>query len=96
MVCIPKFRDHYLILFRARYMPQNPFVIATKTPTADVLIFDYSKHPSRPGESSTHPPSPNKGTPTYPHPVLLDTNECKPELRLKGHTKEGYGVLQLK
>eukprot|EP00731_Ephydatia_muelleri_P031868 Em0023g375a len=54
---------------RARYMPQNPFVIATKTPTADVLIFDYSKHPSRP-----------------------DTNECKPELRLKGHTKEGYGL----
>lgn len=31
-------------------MPQSPFIIATKTPSADVLIFDYSKHPSRPGE----------------------------------------------
>ena len=31
-------------------MPQSPFIIATKTPSADVLIFDYSKHPSRPGK----------------------------------------------
>ena len=35
--------------FRARYMPQNPCIIATKTPTADVLVFDYTKHPSKPG-----------------------------------------------
>lgn len=35
---------------RARYMPQNPCIIATKTPTADVLVFDYTKHPSKPGE----------------------------------------------
>ncbi len=31
-------------------MPQSPFIIATKTPSAEVLIFDYSKHPSRPGK----------------------------------------------
>jgi len=55
---------------RARYMPQNKFVIATKTPTSDVLIFDYTKHPSK--------PDPNAG--------------CSPELRLKGHSKEGYGL----
>ena len=30
-------------------MPQNPCMIATKTPTADVLVFDYTKHPSKPG-----------------------------------------------
>lgn len=36
---------------RARYMPQNPCIIATKTPTSDVLVFDYTKHPSKPGES---------------------------------------------
>lgn len=35
---------------RARYMPQNPNVIATKSPNADVLVFDYTKHPSKPGE----------------------------------------------
>jgi hypothetical protein len=31
-----------------RYMPQDRFVIATKTVTADVFVFDYSKHDSRP------------------------------------------------
>lgn len=36
---------------RARYMPQNPYIIATKTPTSDVLVFDYTKHPSKPGDS---------------------------------------------
>lgn len=33
---------------RARYMPQNPFIIATKTVSAQVYVFDYSKHPSKP------------------------------------------------
>jgi len=55
---------------RARYMPQNPHIIGTKTPSSDVLIFDYTKHPSV--------PDPNSG--------------CNPELRLKGHSKEGYGL----
>ena len=36
---------------RARYMPQNPCVIATKTPSSDVLVFDYTKHPSKPDPS---------------------------------------------
>src|SRR5437899_3015792 len=34
---------------RARFMPQNATIIATKTPSSDVLIFDYTKHPSKPG-----------------------------------------------
>lgn len=38
---------------RARYMPQNPRVVATKTPSADVLVFDYTKHPSKPGGSGS-------------------------------------------
>jgi histone-binding protein RBBP4 len=29
-------------------MPQNPFYIATKTVSAEVYVFDYSKHPSKP------------------------------------------------
>uniref|UniRef100_A0A2K5EZR6 Histone-binding protein RBBP4-like N-terminal domain-containing protein n=1 Tax=Aotus nancymaae TaxID=37293 RepID=A0A2K5EZR6_AOTNA len=36
---------------RACYMPQNPCIIATKTPTSDVLVFDYTKHPSKPAPS---------------------------------------------
>lgn len=41
---------------RARYMPQNPCVIATKTPSSDVLVFDYTKHPSKPEPSGEcHP-----------------------------------------
>jgi histone-binding protein RBBP4 len=55
---------------RARYMPQNPSIIATKTPHCDVLIFDYTRHPSKPDPSG----------------------DCIPEMRLKGHTKEGYGL----
>ncbi|KAL3317060.1 CCR4-Not complex caf1 ribonuclease subunit Caf1 [Cichlidogyrus casuarinus] len=55
---------------RARYMPQNSNIIATKTPSSDVLVFDYTKHPSRPDPSGT----------------------CQPELKLRGHTKEGYGL----
>ncbi|XP_065197832.1 chromatin assembly factor 1 p55 subunit-like [Sycon ciliatum] len=51
-------------------MPQKPSVIATKTPSSDVLVFDYTKHPSKPDPSGT----------------------CNPELRLKGHQKEGYGL----
>lgn len=38
---------------RARCMPQNPTIIATKTPSSDVLVFDYTKHPSKPGVYST-------------------------------------------
>ena len=33
---------------RARYMPQNPYLIATKSPSADVYVFDWSKHSSTP------------------------------------------------
>ena len=33
---------------KARHNPKNPFIIATKTTSGDVLLFDYSKHPSRP------------------------------------------------
>jgi WD40 repeat protein len=55
---------------RARYMPQNPCVIATKTPSSEVLVFDYTKHPSKPDASG----------------------ECHPDLRLRGHQKEGYGL----
>lgn len=40
---------------RARYMPQNPCIIATKTPSSDVLVFDYTKHPSKPGICLTLP-----------------------------------------
>lgn len=55
---------------RARYMPQNPFLIATKTVSAEVYVFDYSKHPSRPQHEGT----------------------CSPDLRLRGHKTEGYGL----
>lgn len=55
---------------RARYMPQNNFIIATKTISAEVYVFDYSKHPSKPP---------------------LD-GSCNPDLRLRGHNTEGYGL----
>lgn len=40
---------------RARYMPQNSFLIATKTISAEVYVFDYSKHPSKPTDNNCNP-----------------------------------------
>jgi len=55
---------------RARYMPQNHSLVATKTVSAEVYVFDYSRHPSK---------APADG-------------QCNPDLRLKGHKREGYGL----
>merc|ERR1712106_844415 len=33
---------------RARHMPQNPYLIATKSSASEVYVFDWSKHPSKP------------------------------------------------
>ncbi|KAK3587716.1 hypothetical protein CHS0354_042507, partial [Potamilus streckersoni] len=33
---------------KASYMPQNPCIIATNASTSDVLLFDYTRQPSRP------------------------------------------------
>lgn len=36
-------------------MPQNSFLIATKTISAEVYVFDYSKHPSKPTDNTCNP-----------------------------------------
>lgn len=36
-------------------MPQNPMILATKAISGDVCIFDITKHPSIPRDSSSHP-----------------------------------------
>lgn len=54
----------------ARYMPQNPSIVATKAVNSDIYVFDHSKHPSKP---------PQQGV-------------CNPEIILKGHDAEGYGL----
>lgn len=51
---------------RARYMPQNPDLIATKTVMGEVYIFDRTKHASQP-----------------------TSDVCKPDITLRGHSKEG-------
>ena len=40
---------------RARYMPQEPLVIATKTVSSSVLVFDVTKHPSQPEGTECKP-----------------------------------------
>jgi len=55
---------------KACFMPQNPSIIATKTSYSEVLVFDYTKHPSEPDPSGL----------------------CSPELILKCHHTEGYGL----
>eukprot|EP00158_Paraphelidium_tribonemae_P001711 Partr_v1_DN24709_c0_g1_i1_m37446 putative retinoblastoma binding protein len=54
---------------RARYMPQNPCLIATRAVDGDVYVFDYTKHPSKATDLT-----------------------CRPDLKLKGLSKEGYGL----
>ncbi|KAI0081172.1 histone acetyltransferase type B subunit 2 [Panus rudis PR-1116 ss-1] len=55
---------------RARYMPQNPDLIATKAVSGEVLVFDRTKHSSEPDRDKV----------------------CKPNIRLIGQTKEGFGL----
>ncbi|KAF8215782.1 histone acetyltransferase type B subunit 2 [Mycena galopus ATCC 62051] len=55
---------------RARYMPQNPDLIATKAVTGEVLVFDRTKHSSEPERGGV----------------------CKPDIRLVGQNREGYGL----
>lgn len=39
--------NHQGEINRARYMPQNPDMLATKAINGDVNIFDRKKHPSK-------------------------------------------------
>lgn len=56
---------------KARHMPQNPSVVATKTCGVDVYVFDCSSQPKQQEDG---------------HCI------CNPDLKLEGHTKEGYGL----
>mmetsp|Transcript_9368 Transcript_9368/g.28670 ORF Transcript_9368/g.28670 Transcript_9368/m.28670 type:complete len:340 (+) Transcript_9368:506-1525(+) len=40
---------------RARFMPQNPLMIATMSPTANTYVFDVSRHPSVPDDVEFSP-----------------------------------------
>ncbi|TPX59715.1 hypothetical protein PhCBS80983_g02297 [Powellomyces hirtus] len=55
---------------RARYMPVNPNIIATRTVMGPVYVFDRTRHTSTPSPDGI----------------------CNPEIKLLGHTKEGYGM----
>lgn len=54
---------------KARYMPQNPNIIATMSSNATAQVFDRSKHPLMPKD-----------------------NEFIPQIILRGHSKEGFGL----
>ena len=60
---------------RARYMPQDSSFIATKSPSAEVLIFNHAKLAALSKDQ-----------------LMAQSAEQCPELRLRGHTKEGYGL----
>lgn len=60
---------------RARYMPQDPTLIATKSPSSEVLIYNRTKLASLSQDD-----------------LANRTPDMCTELRLRGHTKEGYGL----
>ncbi|TFK26744.1 WD40 repeat-like protein [Coprinopsis marcescibilis] len=62
--------NHEAEVNRARYMPQNPDLIATKAVTGEVFVFDRTKHSSEPERGGV----------------------CKPDIRLVGQNREGYGL----
>lgn len=41
---------------RARYMPQKYNIIATKTVSGEVHIFDYTQHPAEPENENVSKP----------------------------------------
>lgn len=54
---------------RARCMPQKPAVVAAKTSSSEVYVFDSAKQP-----------------------LDHEGGSCNPDVRLRGHDKEGYGL----
>ncbi|WOK94681.1 hypothetical protein Cni_G03386 [Canna indica] len=62
---------HWGEVNRARFMPQRPSIVATKTCDAEVHVFDCGRRPLRPTE---------------------EEKESGPDVVLRGHTTEGYGV----
>ena len=62
---------------RARYMPQNPFVIASRGPNPQVYIWDRTKHSSIPTTAN------NNNDPA----IFAPQGVCV------GHTREGYGMV---
>lgn len=54
---------------RARCMPQNPSLVAAKTSSSEVYVFDCSKQPQN-----------------------HEGGYCNPDVKLRGHDKEGYGL----
>jgi len=72
---------------RARYMPQNANVIATKAPSPDVYIFDRSLHPAKPPM-----PKESSGSGSGSSTNKNAQPTVSPDYRLLGHEKEGYGL----
>jgi hypothetical protein len=66
--------NHEGEVHRARYMPQNPVLLAAKGPNPEVLVFNYTRLPSMPSDSKCRPWLTLRGHSregTYP-PVLLE------------------------
>jgi histone-binding protein RBBP4 len=61
---------------RARYMPQNYSIVASRMRGGDIGIFNLFLDDSSNGSTTT----------------TTTTTECMPELRLKGHSNVGYGL----
>lgn len=54
---------------RARCMPQTPSIIAAKTSSSEIYVFDSTKQP-----------------------LDHEGRSCEPDIRLRGHSQEGYGL----
>ncbi len=69
------------MICRARCMPQDPNVVATKPEASEVYIFDCSKHPAGLEEEADVDEEGHDGDAA-----------ASPEHTLKGHTEPGFAV----
>ena len=72
---------------RARYMPQNHFIVSTRGPSPDVYIWDLSKHSSILSNGST-----SSAIATSTPASTTNINRPNPNVICRGHEGEGYGM----
>lgn len=79
---------------RARYMPQNHFIVATRGPNPEVYIWDLTRHSSFPVEEKTAGVGAGVGSGSVVgnYGSSVSGSPFAPQGVCLGHTREGYGL----
>jgi WD40 repeat protein len=72
--------NHEGEVHRARYMPQNHFIVASRGPAPELYIWDFAKHPSFPTTDAAEQSGGQSNSPFCPQAICT------------GHSKDGYAM----